>query len=112
MSNLDELDKYKSRVLTFISKTFQLNVTLRSDISSDSNIQALNIFESNIDFLIFDVYNERNQKSNSNEYTIERKLILKLSYLQSFYLQSFYLQSFYLQSFYLQPFYLKSSLES
>ena len=38
MSNLDESDKHKSRVLTFVSKTFHLNVTSRPDIFSNTDI--------------------------------------------------------------------------
>ena len=75
MPNLDESNEHKSRILTFVSKAFHLNVTFRSDISSNTDIQVLNVSELNIDFLILNVYNERNQKLNSNKYIIERKFV-------------------------------------
>jgi hypothetical protein len=59
MLNLKKLDEHKSRVLTFILKTFKLNVISRSDISFDIDIQALSIFNSNINFLILNAYNEK-----------------------------------------------------
>ena len=75
MPAIGQLDKHKPRVLSFVSKSFKLNITPRLDISSNTDIQVLHISNSIDDLLILNVYNERSQKSNSNEYTIERKLI-------------------------------------
>jgi hypothetical protein len=74
MSNLAISNEHKSRILAFISKTFKLNATSRSDISFDTDIQALSIFDSNINLSILNVYNEKSQKTTTKEYIIERKL--------------------------------------
>jgi hypothetical protein len=61
--------------MIFVSKSFQFSVTSRSDLCANTNIQILNISETNIEnFTIVNIYNEKCQKSNSDEYTIERKL--------------------------------------
>jgi hypothetical protein len=66
---------HRQRVITFVFKSFEFSITFRSNLCSDTNIQIFNISEINIDnFTIVNVYNEKCQKSNSNEYTIERKL--------------------------------------
>ena len=76
LSEQNEDESHKQRVITFVSKSFQYSVTSRSDLCSDTNIQILNISGTNIEnFSILNVYNEKCQKTNSNEYTIERKLI-------------------------------------
>ncbi len=63
--------------MTFVLKVFQFSVTFRSDLCLNTNIQILNISETNIENLtILNVYNEKSQKSNSDEYTIEKKLTL------------------------------------
>ncbi len=68
-------ENHKQRVITFVSKSFRYSVTPRSDLCADIDIQILNISGTNIEnFSIINVYNEKCQKQNSNEYTIERKL--------------------------------------
>jgi hypothetical protein len=72
---LEQKDTHKQRVMTFVSKIFKFSVTSRSNLCSDTNIQILNISKTNIEnLIILNVYNEKCQKSNSDEYTIERKL--------------------------------------
>ncbi len=64
---------HKQRIMTFVFKSFKFSITSRSNLYSNTNIQILNISETNIeDFTILNVYNEKNKKSNSDEYTIER----------------------------------------
>lgn len=76
MPNMNKNDVHKPRVLSFVSKKLEFSITPRPDISSDSDIQVLNISGTNIDnFTILNVYNEKCLKENSNEYTIERELI-------------------------------------
>jgi hypothetical protein len=66
---------HKQRIITFVSKSFKFSITSRSNLCSNTDIQILNISKTNIKNLtILNVYNEKSQKSNSNEYTIERKL--------------------------------------
>ena len=60
--------------MTFISKNSNTSCTSKYDISNDSNIQILNISSNVENFMIFNIYNEKNQKEDQ-EYTIERKLI-------------------------------------
>ena len=59
--------------MTFISKNLKINCTARYDISNDSNIQMLNISLAINNFMIVNIYNEKNQKEDQ-KYTIERKL--------------------------------------
>ncbi len=71
----EQKETHKQRVMTFVSKSFKFSVTSRSNLYSNTNIQILNISETDIeDFTILNVYNEKSQKSNSNKYAIERKL--------------------------------------
>jgi hypothetical protein len=66
---------HKQRIMIFVFKSFNFSVTFRSNLCSNTNIQILNISETNIEnFTIVNVYNEKCQKSSSDEYTIERKL--------------------------------------
>ncbi len=66
---------HKQRVMIFVSKSFNFSITSRSNLCSNTTIQILNISETNIEnFTIVNVYNEKCQKSSSDEYTIERKL--------------------------------------
>ena len=61
--------------MTFISKQSNFHITSRSDISNDTDVQILHITNVNIDnFLICNVYNEKNQKIDNNEYIINRTL--------------------------------------
>ncbi len=73
---LSEQEKtHKQRIITFVSKFFKFSITSRSNLCADTDIQILNISKTNIEnFTIVNVYNEKCQKSNSDEYTIERKL--------------------------------------
>jgi hypothetical protein len=71
---LEQKDTHRQSVVMFVSKTFKFSVTSRSNLCSDTNIQILNISRTNIEnLIILNVYNEKCQKSNSDEYTIERK---------------------------------------
>jgi hypothetical protein len=71
----DQKESHKQRVMTFVFKSFKFSITSRSNLCTNTNIQILNISETNIEnFTIVNVYNEKSQKSNSDEYTIERKL--------------------------------------
>ena len=65
----------KFRTMTFVLKKSALKITFRSDISNDSDVQVLHITDIDIDdCIIINIYNEKNQLSTSNEYTIERSL--------------------------------------
>ena len=66
----------RSRVITFISKAnCNLKCTLRSDISTDNNLQALSISMLNLKvFLLLNIYNEKSLQENSSEYTVKRAL--------------------------------------
>ena len=68
--------KLRSRVVTFISKAnSRLKCTSRSDILTDSDLQALSISMSNLrEFLLLNIYNEKSLTENSSEYTVERAL--------------------------------------
>ena len=72
---IDQNKKFK--IMTFVLKKSTLKITLRSDITNDSDIQVLHI--TNIDIencMIYNIYNEKNQlSSTSNEYTVDRSLI-------------------------------------
>jgi hypothetical protein len=71
----DQEESHKQRVIIFVFKSFKFSVTFRSNLCTNTNIQIFNISKTNIEkFIIVNVYNEKCQKSNSNEYTIERKL--------------------------------------
>ena len=72
--NNDNQTNVKARIMTFISKSLNINCTPRYNIFNDSNIQVLDISSSIENFMIFNIYNERNQGENQ-EYTIERKVI-------------------------------------
>ncbi len=68
-------ETHKQRVIIFAFKSFKFSITPRSNLCSNTNIQILNISETNIqNFIVLNIYNEKSQKSNSNDYTIERKL--------------------------------------
>ena len=68
-------ENIKFRTMIFISKKSTLKITFRFDISNDSNVQILHITNIDIDdCMIINIYNEKNQLSTSNEYTIERSL--------------------------------------
>ena len=71
----------KFRIMTFVSKKLTLKITFKFDISNDSDFQILHITNIDIDdCMIINIYNEKNQLSTSNEYTIERILTkIKLS---------------------------------
>ena len=69
----DNQTKFKARIMTFVSKSANLNCTSRYDISNDSDIQVLDISSNIENFMIFNIYNEKCQ-DESQEYTIERKL--------------------------------------
>ena len=60
--------------MTFISKNSNINCTSRYVISNYSNIQILDILSNVENFMILNIYNEKNQEEDQ-EYTIERKLI-------------------------------------
>ena len=65
----------KPRTMTFVSKKSTLKITPRPDISNDSDLQVLHITGIDIDdCMIINIYNEKNQLSASNEFTIERVL--------------------------------------
>ena len=65
----------KFRIMTFVSKKSTLKITFRFDISNDSNFQVLHITNIDIDdCMIINIYNEKNQFSTSNKYTIKRSL--------------------------------------
>ena len=65
----------KFRTIIFVLKKSTLKITFKSDISNDSNVQVLHITDIDIDdCIIINIYNEKNQLSTSNEYTIERSL--------------------------------------
>ena len=65
----------KPRTMTFVLKKSALKITPRPDISNDSDVQVLHITNIDIDdCMIINIYNEKNQLSTSNEYTIERSL--------------------------------------
>ena len=65
----------KSKIIIFVLKKLTLKITFRSDISNDSNVQILHITDIDIDdCIIINIYNEKNQLSTSNEYTVERSL--------------------------------------
>jgi hypothetical protein len=71
----EQKETHKQRVIIFVSKTFKFSITSRSNLCSNTNIQILNISRTNIEnFTIINVYNEKCQKSSSDEYTIEKKL--------------------------------------
>ncbi len=71
----EQEETHKQRIMTFVFKLFKFSVTSRSNLCSNTNIQILNISKTNIeDFTILNVYNEKSQKSNLDEYTIEKKL--------------------------------------
>ena len=70
---IDQNKKFK--IIIFVSKKSTLKITSKSDISNDSNFQILHITNIDIDdCMIINIYNEKNQLSTSNEYTIERIL--------------------------------------
>jgi pantothenate synthetase len=72
MPDQDE-NRHRQRVMTFVSKLFEFSVTPRSNICTDTDVQILNIIGTNIeDLTIYNIYSEKIQKSNSNDYTIER----------------------------------------
>ena len=65
----------KFRIMIFVSKKSALKITFKFDISNDSDLQILHITNIDIDdCMIINIYNEKNQFSTSNEYTIERIL--------------------------------------
>ena len=66
----------RSRVVAFIAKAnCNLKCTSRSDISTDSDLQALSISMPNLKkFLLLNIYNEKSLKEDSSEYTVERAL--------------------------------------
>ena len=68
--------KLRSRIVAFIAKAnCNLKCTSRSDISTDSDLQALSISMLNLkEFLLLNIYNEKSLKENSSEYTVERTL--------------------------------------
>ncbi len=71
----EQEEAHKQRVITFVSKSFKFTVTSRLNLCSNTDIQILNISDTNIEnFTVVNVYNEKCQKFDSNEYTIERKL--------------------------------------
>ena len=76
--NNDNQIDFKARTITFISKSLNVNCISRYDISNDSNIQVLNTLSSIENFMIFNVYNEKNQGENQ-ECTVEQKLIFLMS---------------------------------
>jgi hypothetical protein len=71
----EQKEIHKQKIMTFVFKSFKFSITSQSNLCSNTNIQKLNISKTNIeDFTIVNVYNEKSQKSNSNEYRIEKKL--------------------------------------
>ena len=65
----------KFKIMIFVLKKSTLKITSKFDISNDSNFQILHITDIDIDdCMIINIYNEKNQLSTSNEYTIERIL--------------------------------------
>ena len=71
---IDQNKKFKT--MTFVLKKSTLKITFKSDISNDSNVQFLHITNINIDdCMIINIYNEKNQLSTLNEYTIKQSLI-------------------------------------
>ena len=70
---IDQNKKFK--IMTFVLKKSALKITFRFDILNDSDVQVLHITNIDIDdCMIINIYNEKNQLSTSNEYTIERSL--------------------------------------
>ena len=57
----------------FVSKSAKLNCTSKYDISNDSDIQVLDISLNIKNFMIFNIYNKKDQDENQ-EYTIEQRL--------------------------------------
>ena len=65
----------KFKIMIFVLKKSALKITSRSDISYDSDVQVLHITDIDIDdCMIINIYNEKNQLSTSNKYTVERSL--------------------------------------
>ena len=66
----------RPRVVAFIAKAnCNLKCTLRPDISTDSDLQALSISMPNLkEFLLLNIYNEKSLREDSSEYTVERAL--------------------------------------
>ena len=65
----------KFKTMIFVLKKSTLKITLKPDISNDSDVQILHITNIDIDdCMIINIYNEKNQLSTSNEYTVERSL--------------------------------------
>ena len=70
---IDQNKKFK--IMIFVSKKSTLKITFKSDISNNSDFQILHITDIDIDdCMIINIYNEKNQFSTSNKYTIERIL--------------------------------------
>ena len=62
--NNDNQVNFKACIMTFISKNSNMNYTSRYNISNDSNIQMLDILSSVKNFMIFNIYNEKNQEED------------------------------------------------
>ena len=75
-TSIISVTKLRSRVVTFISKAnSELKCTSRSDISIDSDLQALSISMLNLrEFLLLNIYNEKSLREDLSEYTVERVL--------------------------------------
>ena len=77
LSELKDDETHKQRVIIFVSKKCEFVITSRSDLINDTDIQILNISNTDLENLtIINVYNEKSQKTDSNEYTIKRSLSL------------------------------------
>ena len=70
---IDQNKKFK--IIIFVLKKSTLKITFKSDISNNLHVQILHIINIDIDdCMIINIYNEKNQFSTSNKYTIERLL--------------------------------------
>ena len=75
-TSIIQVTELRSRVVTFISKVnYSLKCTSRSDISTDSDLQALFISILNLKkFLLLNIYNEKSLQEDLSEYTVKRAL--------------------------------------
>ena len=65
----------KFKIMIFVLKKSPLKITFKSDILNDSDVQILHFTNIDIDdCMIINIYNEKNQLSTLNKYTIERTL--------------------------------------
>ncbi len=61
----EQKETYKQRIMIFVSKSFKFSVTSRSNLCSNTNIQILNISETNIETSQLWTFTMRNVKSRA-----------------------------------------------